>query len=232
MCLISIQNSVSRALSRHGFPADPDAVLLWNLHHSALIQLHLPMTYTTPDGEGTKNLQLECMQFCLQASRKLVSITKSFSPDGLFYAPFTTLADLISMFIATSRLLLVEIDGWDLKDARQSIDLKTAIDEVLQKFTIGAKMKAARVAAAAVENPSSYMPDGPDEEKQDRIQVLVRVIECMRSWLNNQGAFLSGDEEPNHDGMNERVHVSPQSPQWNFTYFFESLLQAGQSSGL
>ncbi|KAI0438123.1 hypothetical protein F4803DRAFT_536016 [Xylaria telfairii] len=204
----------------------PKLLLLWTLHHSALIQLHLPMTYTTPDTEGTGSLQLECLQFCLQASRKFVSIAKSFSPDGLFYAPFTTLADLISLFIATSRLLLVEIDGWDLKDARQSIDLKTATDEMIRKFTIGAKMKAARVAAAAVENPSSYLPDGPDEEKQDRIQVLVRVIERIRSWLNSQGVFLSGDEEPKHDSTNERVHVSPQSPQWNFTYFFESLLQA------
>ncbi|KAI0474450.1 hypothetical protein F4859DRAFT_483242 [Xylaria cf. heliscus] len=208
----------------------PKLLLLWTLHNSALIQLHLPMTYATADSEESKNLQLECLQYCLKASRTFASMAKSFSPDGLLYAPFTTLTDLISMFIATSRLLLVEIDGWDLKEARQSINLKAAMDEMIEKFTIGAKVKTARVAAAAVENPSSYMPDGPDEEKQDRIQVLLKLIECIRDWLNDQGAFLSSNEEPKHDDMNNvqasnRVHVSPQSPQWNFTYFFESLLQ-------
>ncbi|KAI1756424.1 hypothetical protein F4782DRAFT_486130 [Xylaria castorea] len=208
----------------------PKLLLLWTLHHSALIQLHLPMTYATTDSEGNKRLQLECLQYCLQASQKFVSMAKSFSPDGLLYAPFTTLTDLISMYIATSRLLLVEIDGWNLKEARQSIDLKAAIDEMLEKIKIGVKVKAARVAAAAAENPSCYTPDGPDEEKHGRIQVLVKLIESISNWLNDQNAFVSSDEEPTHDGTNElqvskRVHVSLQSPQWNFTYFFESLLQ-------
>ncbi|KAI0858684.1 hypothetical protein F4860DRAFT_485765 [Xylaria cubensis] len=210
----------------------PKLLLLWVLHHSALIQLHLPMTYATPDSEGTKQLQLECLQYCSQASQKSVSMAKSFSPDGLLYAPFTTLTDLISLYIAISRLLLVEIDGWDLNEARKSIDLKAAIDEMIGKLTIGAKVKAERVAAAAAENPSSYIPDGPDEAKHDRIQVLVKLIGGINAWLNDQGAFVPCGEGPKHDSTDEshaskHVHVTLQSPLWNFTYFFESLLQVG-----
>ncbi|RYC65734.1 hypothetical protein CHU98_g445 [Xylaria longipes] len=215
----------------------PKLLLLWILHHSALLQLHLPMAFAAPDSEGTKRLQLECLQHCLQAGRKFVSMAKSISPDGILYAPFTTLTDFISMYIATSRLLLVETDGWDLKEARQSIDLKTAMDEMIEKLTIGAGVKTARVAAAAVEHPSSHMPDGPDEEKQDRIRVFMKLIECIRAWLNDQGAFDSSDEEPRNDGADELrasklIHVSPQSPLWNFTYFLESLVQVGRSSVL
>ncbi|KAI0878126.1 hypothetical protein GGS24DRAFT_444532 [Hypoxylon argillaceum] len=217
----------------------PKLLLLWSLHHSALIQLHLPMTYAFPDGEASSQLQLECMKYCLEASRTFVSMAKSFSPDGFLYAPFTTLTDMISMLIATSRLLLVEIDGWDLKKARQSIDLKTAIDEILVKLKIAGKVKAERVtaAAAAVTDTSSYTPWGPSEEKQDRIQIFARLIESTRDWLDRQGVFLAGVESPEKTGTDElpksmRIHVTQQSLPWNFTFFFESLLQVDQRSCL
>ncbi|KAI0535403.1 hypothetical protein GGR58DRAFT_479188 [Xylaria digitata] len=212
----------------------PKLLLLWTLHHNALIQLHLPMTYVVPESEETERLQLECMQYCFQASQKFVSMAKSFSPDGFLYAPFTTLTDIISMLIATSRLLLVEVDGWDLKDARKNIDLKAAIDEVTGKLSVAHKVKAERLAAAAVAHPSSYKLDGLDEEKNDKVRIFVKIIDSIGSWLDNQGVFFSGNEElgQRQSGTNEmgkfaREYTSLQSPQWNFTFFFESLLQTG-----
>ncbi|KAI0434473.1 hypothetical protein F5Y09DRAFT_296351 [Xylaria sp. FL1042] len=215
----------------------PKLLLLWTLHNSAIAQLHLPMTYVVPDSEAGSRLQLECLQHCLQASRAFVGRVTSFSPDGLLYAPFTTLTDLISMLIATSRLLIVNIDGWDLKKARQIIDLRTTIDEVLAKVALGNKVKASRVAEAAVANPSSYKPDGPGDEKQNRIHVFVALIESIRDWLDSQGAFLSDNEEsgqredsPDDAKRPAHIHANPQSPQWDFTFFFESIIQSGRDS--
>ncbi|RWA07979.1 hypothetical protein EKO27_g7125 [Xylaria grammica] len=170
-------------------------------------------------------------------SELFANMAKSFSPDGFLYAPFTALADIISMLIALSRLLLVEVDGWDLKKVRQNIDLKGIISEVKGKFSVANKIKVERVAAAAVANPSSYKPDGPDEERHDRLQTILKVIESIGSWLDDHGAFPSDNDElgeKKNDATNEgqtspRVYTSPQSPQWNFTYFFESILQIRQS---
>ncbi|KAI1122178.1 hypothetical protein F5Y10DRAFT_254639 [Nemania abortiva] len=210
-------------------------LLLWSLQHSALIHLHLPMTYATPHSEGCARVQLESMKFCLEASRTATGMAKSFSPDGFLYAPFTTFTDLVSVLIATSRLLLVKIDGWDRESARQTIDLKASLDEILVKLEAAQKVKAERVAAAAAENPSSYMPDGSDEEKQDRVQIFTRLIESMRNWFDGQGVFSSNEGNPGNDRTHElstltHAHVSPQSPQWSFTFFFESLLQVVPST--
>ncbi|TGJ79597.1 hypothetical protein E0Z10_g9163 [Xylaria hypoxylon] len=186
--------------------------------------------------ERASRLQLECMQYCFQASQKFVSMAKSFSPDGFLYAPFTTLTDIIAMLIATSRLLLVEVDGWDLEKARQNIDVKAAIDEVIAKLSVANKVKIERVAAAALVNPSSYKADGADEEKHNQLQIFVKLIESIGSWLDKQGAFLSSNEEPGQrrNSTDEtrtpaRAYAGPQSPLWNFTFFFESLLQISPS---
>ncbi|KAF2973060.1 hypothetical protein GQX73_g614 [Xylaria multiplex] len=212
----------------------PKLLLLWTLHHNALIQLHLPMTYIVPESEQTLRLQLECMKYCFQASQKFVSMAKSFSPDGFLYAPFTTLTDIISMLIATSRLLLVEVDGWDLDEARKNINLKSAIDEVAEKLSVADRVKVERLEAAAVAHPSSYKPDGSDEEKNDKIRTFVKIIDSIGSWLDSYGVFTPGNEElgQRQSGISEMgrsVHeyASLQSPQWNFTFFFESLLKMG-----
>ncbi|KAI1176559.1 hypothetical protein F4777DRAFT_597558 [Nemania sp. FL0916] len=228
-----LDDSMSDIAHKH-----PKFLLLWSLHHNALVQLYLPMTYIIPDREGDLKLQLESMKYCLQASRTFVSMVRSFSPDGFLYAPFTTLTDTISMLIAASRLLLIEIDGWDLKEARQSIDLKAGIDEALAKLETASDIKAKRVTASAAENPSSYTSDGPDEERHDRLRVFMKLFGIIRKWLDGQGVFLSGEENPDiGDNVNEvrastRFHVSPESPQWNFTFFFESLLQVNPTSTL
>ncbi|KAI1355077.1 hypothetical protein F5Y01DRAFT_270765 [Xylaria sp. FL0043] len=215
----------------------PKLLLLWTLHNSAIVQLNLPMTYVIPDSEAASRLQLECLQHCLQASRAFVDRVKSFSPDGFLHAPFTTFTDLVSMLIATSRLILVNVEGWDLEKARQTIDLKTIINEILAKVALANQVKAAKVAEAAVASPSSYKPDGPGDEKQNRMHVFVTLVESIRDWLDSQGAFLSDREKPGHREdtslhatRSAPIHTSPQSPQWNFTYFFESIIHSNGDS--
>ncbi|KAJ3556407.1 hypothetical protein NPX13_g10142 [Xylaria arbuscula] len=212
-------------------------LLLWNLHNSAIVQLHLPMTYVVPENETVSRVQLESMQHCLQAARAFIGRVISFSPDGMLYAPFTTLADLLSVIIAISRLLVVRIDGWDLTQARKSLDLKAMITELKIKMTTGSKVKAARLAEAAVANPSSYKPDGPGDEKHNRALTFMKLIDSVEEWLDAQGAFLPvGDESSEEqDGDSDEkpapvpCYASPQSPQWSFTYYFESLLGIGRT---
>ncbi|KAI8633906.1 hypothetical protein F5Y19DRAFT_462142 [Xylariaceae sp. FL1651] len=206
----------------------PKFLLLWTLHHSALLQLHLPMTYIVAKSDETSQLQIECMLYCLQACRTFVSMTKSFSPDGIIFVPFTTLVDMTSMVIATSRLLLVNINGWDLEKARETIDIQVALDGLIDKITAGTKIKDERVATTAVENPSCYTPDEPDDKEQDRLRVFIKMLESIKNWYKNQvhfserrGLEYNISDEPLRS---PQTHLEAQSPQWNFTFFFESLL--------
>lgn len=175
------------------------------------------------------------MKYCLEATRTYVNFTKSFSPDGFLYTPFTALAVMTSMLIAASRLLLVEIEGWDLDEARRSIDLESALDEMLVKLAAAGKVKAARVAEEAATYPSSYIPDGPDEEENDKLQVFIKLIRSIRNWLDEHGVFNYTKESTRNVGTTEsrpskHVYLSRKSPLWNFTYFFESLLQVNSGS--
>lgn len=141
------------------------------------------------------------------------------------------------MLIAVSRLLLVEVDGWDLDEARRSIDLESSIDEMLAKLTTAGEIKAARVAAEAATYPSSYLTDGPDEEEKDKLQVFIKLIKSIRNWLDEHGVFHSTKEYTTNAGTTEsrtskHVYLNPQSPLWNFTYFFETLLQVDSGSNL
>ncbi|KAI0201993.1 hypothetical protein F4808DRAFT_423155 [Astrocystis sublimbata] len=215
----------------------PKFLLLRSLYHSAFIQLQLPMTYAVPDSEKAERLQLDCLQRCLQASRKYVDLVKSLSPDSFLYAAFTRLVDTISMLIAASRLSMVEIDGWDLQDVRQSLNLKIAVDELLKKYRIGAQVKAAKIATAATGYPSSFIADGDDEEKKGRFHAFVDLIESIRIWLDDYDNLVLSETELEHAGHGEIattktttmdcVHFGPQSPQWDFTYFIQALLKVG-----
>ncbi|KAI1434333.1 hypothetical protein GGR50DRAFT_704424 [Xylaria sp. CBS 124048] len=211
-------------------------LLLWNLHHCAFIQLYIPMTYVVTNIEATSLLRLECMEYCLQVSRTFENMTKSISPDGILYAPFTTLADMISMLIAMSRLLLVNIKGWDTDAARQNSDLKTQINVLIAKVVEARRVKAKRVAATAMEYHSGYTQVDPNEEKQDRLQIYIRLLESIRSWLNAQGVFLTEKVDNFQGDIHDTlpsptsIHVSPQSPQWTYTFFFESILQMDRAS--
>ncbi|KAI0509389.1 hypothetical protein F5B22DRAFT_616878 [Xylaria bambusicola] len=209
----------------------PKLLLLWNLHNSAIVQLHLPMTYIAPKNETVCRIQLECMQHCLRAARAFVSRVMSFSPDAMLYAPFTTLADVMFMLIASSRLLVVCIEGWDLKEARRAMNLKPVLMELKNKLTAASKVRAARLAEAAMANPSSYKPDGPDDDKHNRIHVSIKMVECIEIWLDSQGCFLSSDEpSQSQEGGADKTQspvpdfASPQSPLWDFTYYFGSLV--------
>ncbi|KAI1108216.1 hypothetical protein F5Y14DRAFT_436988 [Nemania sp. NC0429] len=227
-----LDDSMSDIAHKH-----PKFLLLWSMHHYSFTQLHLPMTYATPDSKAASRVQLECLKYCLEATRTYVNFTKSFSPDGFLYTPFTAVAVITFMLISASRLVLVEIDGWDLDEARRSINLGSAIDEMLAKLTAAGKVKAARVAAEAAANPSGYTPDGPDDEEKDKLQVLIRMIESIRDWLDRHGAFGSTRDYTTNPDLSESrtsrdIYLSPQSPVWNFTYFFESLLQVDRDPTL
>ncbi|KAK5632263.1 hypothetical protein RRF57_007978 [Xylaria bambusicola] len=220
------------SLRFHCIPAHMKTVLLWNLHNSAIVQLHLPMTYVAPKNETVSRVQLECMQRCLQAARAYVSRVTSFSPDAMLHAPFTTFADVMFMFTAISRLLVVSIEGWDLKEARRAMNLEPVLVELKKKLTMASKVRTSRLAEAAMANPSSYKPDVPDDDKHNRIHVFMKMVECIETWLDSQGCFLSDNDEPsqNQEGNPDKVrspvpdYVSPQSPLWDFTYYFESLV--------
>jgi len=213
----------------NGHDTDGRTVLLWTLTRNVLMQLYLPMTYITADTEMTSQFQLECMKYCLEAAKPYIEMVKAVSPDGLLYCPFTTITDLFTIVISISRLLLVDIPGWDLRAARRSIDMKTILDEFLAKCIMAKKAQAEMFAAAAVAYPSSYVPDGPREAMHNRVLILTKALQSMKDWLRDQGLFEDDEEELGIDALDEpttsaRACVGPQNPQWTFGYFFEEIL--------
>ncbi|KAI1262713.1 hypothetical protein F5Y18DRAFT_150196 [Xylariaceae sp. FL1019] len=205
----------------------PKLVLLWSCHHLAILHLYMPMTYISSKSEEVSKIQLESMTYCLQAGRTFASMLQTLGPEGLLSAPFTTLNDLITLLIALCRLLLVDIKDWDLKAARDSIDMTVFFEALISKLTAAGKIREERIMATARLNPSCYIPDGPDAPEKDPVYVLSKRIEMIRDWYNCQ---ISSDGDSMSDAPaspreNARTTFGPSQPRWDQKYFFQSVLQ-------
>ncbi|KAI0143104.1 hypothetical protein GGR57DRAFT_369355 [Xylariaceae sp. FL1272] len=202
-------------------------LLLWSLHHLTLLHLYMPMTYMTPRSEEVSKVQLECMVYCLQTGRTFASMLQTLGAEGFLFTPFTTLSDIITLLIALCRLLLIDIQGWDLKAARDSIDMSAFFETLTSKLIEAGKIKEERIRVTATSNPSCYIPDGPSEPEEDSIYVLSKRISMIRDWYECQTAS-DGDSMSNVPARSHeypRVYVGPSQPQWDQTYFFQSIMQ-------
>jgi hypothetical protein len=230
-----VRNPIPRILIL-GHETDRSTVLLWTLNRNILMQLCLPMTYITAETETASQFQLECMKYCLEAAKPFIEMVKAVSPDGLLYCPFTTITDFFTIVISISRLLLVDIPGWDLRAARRTVNMKAILDEFRAKCAMARKVQVERFAAAAVAYPSSYVPDGPREAMHNRILIFTEALQSTRDWLRDQGLFEDDEEDLGINALDEatttaRACVGPQNPQWTFGYFFEEILRMKEPTG-
>ncbi|KAI1812452.1 hypothetical protein GGS20DRAFT_587450 [Poronia punctata] len=79
---------------------NPKFFLLWTLSRNAPIQIHLPTTYLLPETDTQAQFQLDSLEYCLDAAKPFTAMIRHVSPDGLIYAPYTTMTDFLTILIS------------------------------------------------------------------------------------------------------------------------------------
>ncbi|KAI0473139.1 hypothetical protein GGR56DRAFT_698122 [Xylariaceae sp. FL0804] len=176
----------------------PKFALFWMMQMVVLVRMYLPATYMRSSSEeGASARRLGHMISGLRAIRTFFELMSSIGPSGLLFAPFTLIADWTFVIVGASRLLTLEPSanddgtglvaaGWSAARARRTIDFPAFLDGLAAKMDAARRMRAERVAAAAVVFPDSFVPDSPDHEAFDFELKYINKVRLMKTWYSER----------------------------------------------
>ncbi|KAI2627355.1 hypothetical protein GGS26DRAFT_561496 [Hypomontagnella submonticulosa] len=179
-------------------------VLFWAMHNYVLVRLYLPASTLSPPPDQTAAYQQrQCMLYCLQAAKSFFATILSIPPDGYLIRTFISFSEILFVLVAASRLLLVEIEGWDLNEARRMFDFPSTMDSLVSTLKDLVNLRVQRAADAAAEGAAifgtRYTPDGAEDVKEDRFFKYATKLEWIKNWFETQslgGPVVQGPGEP------------------------------------
>ncbi|KAI1136177.1 hypothetical protein F5Y05DRAFT_405463 [Hypoxylon sp. FL0543] len=165
----------------------PQFVLFWAIHNCVLVRLYLPASnLSRPTDEVAAHHQQQCMLYCLQAATSFFAAVLSMGPEAFLFRSFASFSDMLFVLVAASRLLLVEIEGWDLEEARRTLDLPATLQGLISIFRSVVSLRNQRAAEAAVRFGVNLTPDTSDDEKDDRFLKYATKLEWIKNWFEAQ----------------------------------------------
>ncbi|XXH03353.1 hypothetical protein Hte_009751 [Hypoxylon texense] len=177
-------------------------VLFWAMHNYVLVRLYLPASYLSPPSDKVAaEYQLQCMLYCLQAARSFFATILSIGPEGFLFRSFTSFAEILFVLVGASRLLLVEIEGWDLDEARRIFDFPSTLESLVSTFKGIINLRNQRAVEAAATFGVSLIPDNSGDEKDDRWFNYATKLGWIKNWFEARmsgGSGIPGD--PNATG--------------------------------
>ncbi|KAI1084940.1 hypothetical protein F5B20DRAFT_520336 [Whalleya microplaca] len=159
----------------------------WTSHSYVLVRLYLPATYLSPStDEVTLQHQLKCMQYCLKAAKSFFTTVLSMNIEGIFLRTFASFAEILFVMIAASRLLLLEVQGWDLVEARRTLDFPAILESLISAFKSAISLRNQRAAEAAATFGIMPTPDNLGDEKDDRFYTYIKKLQGIKSWFETE----------------------------------------------
>ncbi|OTA88000.1 hypothetical protein M434DRAFT_399201 [Hypoxylon sp. CO27-5] len=190
-------------------------VLFWAIHNYVLVRLYLPASnLSRPTDEVAAHHQRQCMLYCLQAATSFFATVLSMGPEAFVFRTFTSFSEMLFVLVAVSRLQLVEIEGWDLEEARKMIDLAATLQGLISIFRSVVVIRKQRAAEAAAAAGVTLVPDTTDDEKSDRFLKYATKLEWIKNWFEAQlsgGPAVPGEPQAGSSSSN----WAPENPAWN-----------------
>ncbi|KAI1372905.1 hypothetical protein F4677DRAFT_431152 [Hypoxylon crocopeplum] len=191
-------------------------VLFWAMHSHVLVRLYLPASnLSAPSDKVAAQQQLQCMLYCLEAARSFFATILTLSTENFLFRPFISFSEMLFVLVAASRLLLVEIEGWDLDKARRMLDLPSTLDSLISAFKNVIVLRNQRAAEAAASLGATLIPDNLGDEKGDRFYHWAGKLEWIKNWFEAQVSQRSGiipGEPQTTDAPN---YWAPENQTWN-----------------
>ncbi|KAI1641278.1 hypothetical protein F4809DRAFT_585660 [Biscogniauxia mediterranea] len=201
----------------------PTFVLLWITQLSILSRLYLPATYMIAETEEASSHQLQCMLSGLQIARSFFTTLLSLGPERLLRCPFIVLTDLALVIVASARLLLVDIDGWNLEDARKTLDFVSTLDKNISLLAATKRLSDQRAAETTATYPSSFAQNTPEDEANDPWIQYIEKILTIKTWYEQQiTVAVEGTGEHQETYRQPALMSLTNTQSWN--HFFLGLL--------
>ncbi|KAI1495159.1 hypothetical protein F5X96DRAFT_675992 [Biscogniauxia mediterranea] len=173
--------------------------------------------------EEASSHQLQCMLSGLQIARSFFTTLLSLGPERLLRCPYIVLTDLALVIVASARLLLVDIDGWNLEDARKTLDFVSTLDKNISLLAATKQLSDERAAETAATYPSSFAQNTPEDEANDPWIQYIEKVRTIKTWYEQQIAVaVEGTGEHQETDRQPALGSLTNTQSWN--HFFLGLL--------
>src|SRR3569833_2687898 len=143
------------------------------MHYNAvLVRLYEPATYLSSPPLSTCNYRSQCLANALQAAKAYFETFLAQPAEELLFRPFVAYAALIALITSSSKLLLLRADGWDLTEARRTLDFSVVMAQLLDRMRQAGVLARQRAGGDL------------DPESQSVLDKQVAKLSFVKGWFD------------------------------------------------
>ncbi|KAL0942158.1 tRNA processing endoribonuclease [Colletotrichum truncatum] len=210
---------------------DPSLAYLWMQYNSVVVQLYEPATTAAMFAPMHR---AACLLECLAAAKVYFDALTSLPPEMFLYRTTAHINHAQIAVTSATRLLVLEVEGWDLKSARASLDFLDTTERMSSLFRATAAAGKERMRRFAEETGAEVQVWMEDDEGEDegegRGGMCRELIDKMRwigGWYRSRLQAEGGKvpaEPMNKELMEEITRIWHWSPNSDGLPFFGGLL--------
>lgn len=124
----------------------------------------------------------QCLFNCLNAANTYFKTLFSLSPEIHLYRTFASAEHIQFVIVLTTRILLLESDGWDLDIARMTLNFPLILDRLISQLKQASEIAKQRVTKFVGDTRA----DIGDEVTGGKFAKYVRKLEWIKSWYSSK----------------------------------------------
>ncbi|KAF6844818.1 tRNA processing endoribonuclease [Colletotrichum musicola] len=203
-------------------PGDPLQSHLWMQYNSVLVQLYEPATKAATSSPLHRT---SCLLDCLSAARAYFDALTALPPERFLYRTSAFISHAQTAVTATTRLLALEVEGWDLESARAALDFLDVVERLTGLFRGAAAAGRERMRRFATETGAETGEGGESADGmcEELVEKMGWIGDWYRSRLESEQDRVGADAA-NRDLMDEISRLWHWSPDAAGMPFFGGLL--------
>ncbi|KAF7550549.1 hypothetical protein G7Z17_g5647 [Cylindrodendrum hubeiense] len=173
-------------------------------HQYLIVRLYEPaVTVAERPEEGVPPSMYRslCLRNCLGAAQEFLELLLAQPIDTYLRHSIINTGQAAFVMFMTARLLLIDTPDWDVALARQTLDLRTTLDQIFAHVTEAEELRVRTMEEFAVE--TGYVVTDEERKSGSRLVEMAQKTRWLREWFD---ARLQGRPMQEHwpfpaDGM-------------------------------
>ncbi|TDZ14344.1 hypothetical protein Cob_v012727 [Colletotrichum orbiculare MAFF 240422] len=207
-------------------PRDPLLSFLRMQYHSVLVDLHEPATRAAT---STPLRRTACLLDCLSAARSYFDGLTALPAGRYLFRTSGLVSPAQTVVMITTRLLVLDVEGWDLASARVSFDFLAFSERVTRLCRDTVAAGAERMRRFAEETGTDVGSGSQGEARGGMCEELIEKMGWITNWYKarlqaEEGKVTGGHVVVNRDLMEEIMRFWHWGPDAAGMPFFGGLL--------